>query len=131
MRDRMTLHALWIATAVAMLVPSAADPDLWGHLLFGSLLLGGTFAAENGFAYTPPSYPWVNHELLAEGTMAALYRLAGPAGLVALKVMLGITTLGLLWRAAERRSGSAVASTFAVLLALVVMLPGFMIRPQI
>lgn len=127
----MTLHVLWIATAIAMLVPSVADPDLWGHLLFGSLLLGGTFAVENGFAYTTPTHPWVNHELLAEGTMALLYRLAGPGGLVALKVLLGVGTLALLWRSAARRSGDVVASTFAVLVALVVMAPGLMIRPQL
>ena len=131
MRDRVTLHVLWIATAIAILVPSAADPDLWGHLLFGSLLLGGTFAVENGFAYTTPTHPWVNHELLAEGTMALLYRLAGPGGLVALKVGLAIATLAMLWRSAERRSGNAVASALAGIAALVVMAPGFMIRPQL
>ncbi len=131
MRDRLTLHTLWIATAVAMLVPSAADPDLWGHLIFGSLLLDGTFALENGFAYTTPDHPWVNHELLAEGTMALLYRFAGPAGLVALKVALGLGTLALLRRSAARRSADQVATTLAVLGALVVMAPGLMIRPQI
>ncbi len=131
MRDRPLLHALWIATAVAMLVPSTADPDLWGHLLFGSLLLDGTFAIENGFAYTTPTHPWVNHELLAEGAMALLYRSVGSPGLVALKVGLALATLTVLWRSAERRSGNGVATVCAVLAALVVMAPGFAVRPQI
>jgi hypothetical protein len=130
MRNRMILHTLWIASAVAMLVPSIADPDLWGHLLFGSSLLGGSLPLENGFAYTTPTQPWLNHELLAEAVMAGCYHLAGPAGLVALKVAVGLATAAMLWRSARRRSGDGIA-TAAVVLALFVMRPGFMIRPQI
>lgn len=129
--SRTMLHALWIAAAVSILVPSAADPDLWGHLLFGSALLDGTWHVENTFAYTTPAQPWVNHELLAELTMAGLYRLAGGAGLVALKLALGLATAALLWTTAARRSADATAATLAVVLALVVMTPGFMIRPQL
>lgn len=130
MRDRMILHTLWIATAIAMLVPSVADPDLWGHLLFGSALLHGSLPPANTFAYTTPAQPWLNHEILAEVIMAAIYRLAGPAGLVALKVALGLATAAVLWRTARRRSGAAIA-TAAVVLALCAMRPGFMIRPQL
>ena len=125
------LHALWIAAAVTILVPSAADPDLWGHLLFGSSLLNGTWHVENTFAYTTPEQPWVNHELLAELTMAGIYRLTGGIGLVALKLALGLATAALLWRTAARRSADATAATLAIVLALVVMTPGFMIRPQL
>ena len=39
MLERITLHALWVGTALRILVPSSADPDLWSHLLFGNLLL--------------------------------------------------------------------------------------------
>ncbi len=130
-RVRVVPHALWIATAVTILVPSAADPDLWGHLLFGSLLLDGTHYLENTFAYTTPSQPWVNHELLAELTMAGLYRLAGGVGLVVLKVVLGLVTAALVWGTAARRSRDAIAATLAVVAALLVMAPGFMIRPQL
>src|SRR5262245_25461734 len=76
-RDRFVLHTLWIATAVAILVPSFADPDLWGHLLFGSALLGGNLHLENTFAYTTPAQPWLNHELLAELTMAGAWQIGG------------------------------------------------------
>ncbi|MCC6766120.1 MAG: hypothetical protein IT293_15790 [Deltaproteobacteria bacterium] len=131
MRERLTLHGLWIATALTILVPSFADPDLWGHLIFGSSLLAGTLHLENTFAYTTPTQPWVNHEILAEGAMALAYRLAGSAGLVALKVTLGIATAAVLWRTARRRSGDALAATLAVVFALYVMRPGFMIRPQL
>lgn len=131
MRERLTLHALWIATAITILVPSFADPDLWGHLLFGSALLAGRIPAENTFAYTTPAQPWVNHELLAELAMAWTYRVAGSAGLVGLKVVLGLATGAVLWRTARRRSGDALAATLAVVFALYVMHPGFMIRPQL
>jgi len=129
--QRFALHGLWVATALSVLIPSAADPDLWGHLLFGSFLLDGTRHLENTFAYTTPAQPWVNHELLAELTMAGIYRVAGGIGLVALKLALGLATAALLWKTAARRSADATAATLAVVLALVVMTPGFMIRPQL
>ena len=131
MRERLTLHGLWIATAITILVPSYADPDLWGHLLFGSSLLAGSVPLANTFAYTTPAQPWVNHELLAEGAMALAYRLAGSAGLVTLKVVLGLATAAVLWRKAQRWSGDAIAATLAVVFALYAMRPGFMIRPQL
>lgn len=131
MRDRLALQALWIATAITILVPSFADPDLWGHLLFGNSLLAGRLPVENTFAYTTPAQPWVNHELLSEAAMAWTYRMGGSAGLVALKVLLGLAVGAVLWRTARRRSGDPVAATLAVGLALYVMRPGFMIRPQL
>src|SRR5689334_12339869 len=115
MRDRMILHTLWIATAVAILVPSLADPDLWGHLLFGSSLLGGSLPLENGFAYTTPTQPWLNHELLAELIMAGCYGLAGPTGLVALKVVVGLATAAVFRRSVRRRSSDAIATGVVVL----------------
>jgi hypothetical protein len=127
----MIVHLLWIATALRVLLPSFADPDLWGHLLFGSLLLDGIFPAVNGFAYTAADHPWVNHEILAEISMAAVYNLAGAAGLVVLKVTLGLATLLAVWRAAYARCGDAVASSVAAAFGAAVMAPGFMIRPQL
>ena len=70
---RLALHALWIATALRLLVPSAADPDLWGHLLFGDVFLHAGIVSTNGFAYTTPAHPWIDHELGAEAVMAAVY----------------------------------------------------------
>lgn len=131
MPGRLVLHALWIATALRLLLPSAADPDLWGHLLFGSLLLQGTLPAVNGFAYTAADHPWINHEILAEVAMAAVWNVGGAPGLIALKVVVGLATLWIVWRTAERRSGDPTAACLATILAAAVMLPGFMIRPQL
>ena len=131
MLERITLHALWVATAVRILVPSASDPDLWGHVLFGNLLLGGVLPTTNGLAYTVPDHPWVNHELVAEGVMAAVFNLRGAAGLVALKTAVGLATLALVWRAARRRSGERWAASVATAIAALVMAPGLMIRPQL
>ncbi len=128
---RLALHALWIATALRVLLPSAADPDLWGHVLFGDLFLHGGIASTNGFAYTAPAYPWINHELLAEAAMAALYAILGSRGLVLLKLTLGLTTLALVRHAALRRCHSAWAATIATAVVAVIMTPGFMIRPQL
>src|SRR5689334_12092399 len=124
---RLALHALWIATALRVLVPSAADPDLWGHLLFGDLFLRSGIASTNGFAYTTPSQPWLNHELLSEATMATVYAALGSVGLVLLKVALGLATLALVRRTALRRCHATWAATLATAVTAVVMTPGFMI----
>ena len=131
MVERLSLHALWIAVALQVLLPSAADPDLWGHLLFGQRLLTGELPLVNGLAYTTPQQPWVNHELLAEAAMAAVHGAAGPSGLIALKVLLGLTALGVVWLTASRRSHDRWAATFATIVAAHVMAPGLMIRPQL
>lgn len=128
---RLTLHTLWVATALGVLVPSAVDPDLWGHLLFGNVLLGGTLPETNGLAYTAAAHPWLNHELLAEAAMAAAFNVLGRAGLVALKTLLGLGAMALIWRAARRRSHAPWAAAVATAVAALVMAPGFMIRPQL
>lgn len=114
-----------------MLVPSAVDPDLWGHLFFGSIYLGGTLPTTNQFAYTALTHPWLNHELLAETTMAAVYAAGGAVGLVAMKLGLGLAALAFVHAAAARRSRTPWAAAVATSLAAVIMLPGFMIRPQL
>lgn len=128
---RIAPPALWITTTFALLIPSAVDPDLWGHLLFGQILLEGRFPLTNDFAYTAAQHPWLNHEILAEVFMAAVYNAGGSVGLVAFKLMLALGTLGILYRTACRRSGDDVSAAVATALAAAVMLPGFMIRPQL
>jgi len=130
MLRRIAPHALWIATAAGRLLPSSADPDLWGHLLFGTLLLSGRLPAHNSFAYTAPEHPWVNHEILAEASMAATFNWLGAPGLVLMKAAIGLATLLLVWRTALARSRSPSASALATVMAAVVMTPGLMIRPQ-
>ena len=131
MTKRLAAHVLWIATGLTVLLPSTADPDLWGHVLFGRILLHGTLPATNGLSYTAAAYPWVNHELLAEAAMAATFDAFGSPGLVLLKTLLGMAALALMWRHARQRSGDVVAAAIATALAAVVMTPGFMVRPQL
>ena len=128
---RSLLHVLWIATAVRVLAPSAADPDLWGHLVFGGILLGGVLPTTNAFSYTAGAHPWVNHELLAEASMALAYRAWGGLGLIVLKAVLGGATLAIVYRTASRRSHATWAAAVATALAAVTMLCGLMIRPQL
>jgi hypothetical protein len=131
MLQRIVLHALWIATALRLLIPSAVDPDLWGHLVFGKVLLSGIVERTNSFTYTAPGYPWIDHELFAEGAIAAIYAGLGSYGLVALKVVLGLATLALVRRSALRRSHAPWAAAIATTIVAVIMAPGFMIRPQL
>ncbi len=129
--ERSLLHLLWVATAARVLAPSTADPDLWGHLVFGGILLSGTFPVTNAFGYTASAHPWVNHELLAEAAMAIAYGALGSSGLIVLKAALGMLTLAIVYRSAARRSRATWAAAVATALAAVTMLPGLMIRPQL
>lgn len=75
------------AVIVACLVTlTRADPDLWGHVLFGTdILRAGGIAGADPYSFTADR-TWINHEWLAEVIMAAAYAAAGAAGLVLLKV---------------------------------------------
>jgi hypothetical protein len=128
---RLAAHVLWIATGLTVLLPSTADPDLWGHVLFGRTLLQGILPATNGLSYTAAAHPWLNHELLAEAAMAASFGALGSPGLVLLKTLLGLTALALMWRNAHGRSGDILAASVATALGALIMAPGFMVRPQL
>jgi len=63
-----------------------ADPDIWGHLLFGQAILShGHLAHNNVYSYSAPGSVWVDHEWLSEVVMALSYRWGGVLGLKLLK----------------------------------------------
>ncbi|MEO7193045.1 MAG: hypothetical protein ABI051_18510 [Vicinamibacterales bacterium] len=85
--------------AASVMVPTTADPDLWGHLRFGlDLLRTHRLTAVDPYSFTQDR-PWLNHEWLSELQMAAAYTAGGSGGLLALKALLVSLTLWLVWRA--------------------------------
>jgi hypothetical protein len=67
---------------------TVADPDLWGHVRFGlDILRAGSVPQQDIYSYRTGSQPWINHEWLSEVIFAGIYRLAGPTGLIAFKLI--------------------------------------------
>ncbi|MAE40887.1 MAG: hypothetical protein CML07_08230 [Psychrobacter sp.] len=60
-----------------------ADPDLWGHTLYGLRAQSQDLLLErhDPFSYTAPGSAWTNHEWLAEYVFGMLWRLGGDRGL--------------------------------------------------
>jgi hypothetical protein len=109
-----------------------ADNDLWGHVYFGRMILAsGHLPLVNQFSYTAPHYPWINHEILAECAFALAFGHLSSAGLLALKLAVGLVTVGLMAKAIARRGASLAATAASLLICGSLLSPGFLVRPQI
>src|ERR1017187_5647261 len=53
-----------ICLAVFQFSENTADPDLWGHVLYGEhLLQTGHLARTDPYSWTAPGHEWINHEI--------------------------------------------------------------------
>ena len=101
--------AVWSAFLVVITFTSA-DPDLWGHVRFGTdILRERTIHQVDTYSFSADR-PWVNHEWGAEVLSAWAFALGSNAGLVSLKLLIIGSVLWLL-NASLRREG--VHSGFA------------------
>lgn len=127
--------ALWIlilTSTIYFFSPPVADNDLWGHVAFGrEMLRSGRIDAVNRYSYTEPMHPWINHELLAEGLLALVYDRFGSSGLLALKLLLGLATVGCVAATVRLRSREPLAGALALVATVSMMSFGYMIRPQL
>lgn len=90
--------ALVLAIFVSLLSGTIADPDLWGHVLFGKLTMAlGGVARVDPYSYASAG-TWINHEWLAEVIFGAAFDVGRNTGLVALKVGLGLGLLAWIYR---------------------------------
>lgn len=97
--------------------PTVADPDLWGHVRFGlDVLRDGGVAQVDPYSYRTAGRRWINHEWLAEALFAGAYRIAGPGGLVGVKLAAAGAILGLAYRHL-RRSGMGAGGAAGLLAA--------------
>ena len=85
------LHAFaWASAAVCLYSMRRADPDLWGYLASGRLFVEqGGLTTHDPFAYTSSGLRWVPFEYGADIALWLAYRFGGPAGLIALKCLVG------------------------------------------
>jgi hypothetical protein len=119
---------LWFALARTM-----ADPDLWGHVLFGlDLIQTGRVVRPDTYSYLSGSTPWINHEWLTEALFGLAYQAAGATGLVLLKMAVGLTAMGLVLAQLLRRGLRTLHAVVLLLLAFTLVSVGTnTIRPQI
>jgi hypothetical protein len=107
--EPMLRIAVWCAFLVVLTFTSA-DPDLWGHVRFGTdILRNGNIHQVDTYSFASDR-PWVNHEWGAEVLSAWAFSVAGNAGLVSLKLLI-IGSVLLLLNVALRKEG--VTSGFA------------------
>ncbi len=75
---------IWLASLLFLAGVTLADPDLWGHTLYGMRAIERGVLTERSdpFSYTAPGAKWVNHEWLTEWQLGWLWRNAQQTGLV-------------------------------------------------
>ena len=141
-RTRMVWLAsfLVIATALHFLAGNVADPDLWGHVRYGQMILDGHgLPREDVFSYTAPGAPFYDHEWLTDLVFASLFAVGGSAALVVLKLLMSAIMLVAMLDAIrstaacltpdERPHPLTIAA--ALVAALSVIAPGATFRPQL
>lgn len=74
-----------------------ADPDLWGHLVFGRLILmHGHLPPRDIYSYSAAGLPWHDHEWLSEVVLALCWSGLGVIGLKLMKFAGTAATITLL-----------------------------------
>lgn len=119
----MWLRRAWIALILvsgsSLMAFNMADPDLWGHSLYGrEVIQNGKLPQTTTGSFTSIGFRWVNHENLAELITAWVEMNLGSTGLILGKFALSLIVLGLILFQARRLGvGWGVAGTCAMLAA--------------
>jgi hypothetical protein len=97
---------------------TVADPDLWGYMTFGRLFWDSkTFPYQDIFTYLPKYDRWIYHEWLTGVGLYPIYKFTGGFGLVFLRDLIALATLGFLYLAARIRKSSRASALFWLVLA--------------
>jgi hypothetical protein len=109
-----------------------ADPDLWGHLVFGRLILmHGHLPPRDIYSYSAAGLPWHDHEWLSEDVLALCWSGLGVVGLKLMKFAATAATVTLLAMGAAE-TGAPIALQMVVLMAAALGLaPMMQFRPQL
>ena len=71
-----------------------ADPDLWGHIVFGrGVLTSGHLTRLDPYSYSAAGRVWNDHEWLAEVVLAFFYDTTGVVGLKMMKFLCTAATI--------------------------------------
>jgi hypothetical protein len=109
-----------------------ADPDLWGHLVFGRLILmRGHLPPRDIYSYSAAGLPWHDHEWLSEVLLALCWSGLGVVGLKLMKFAATAATITLLAMGAAE-TGAPIPLQMAVLTTgALALAPMMQFRPQL
>ncbi len=131
---RICFCSLVILLAIFQFSENTADPDLWGHIVFGQHMLhSGTIPKVDFYSWTANGHPWINHEVLAEILLGGAHAFWGGTGVLLLKMLVGLASFFLALRLGGLNlswPARYLAWTIAAL-AVVEISFGFAARPQI
>ncbi|HEV2453140.1 MAG TPA: hypothetical protein VGY98_02700 [Verrucomicrobiae bacterium] len=123
-----------LCLAVFQFSENTADPDLWSHVFFGKQFIQtGKPTTIDYYSWTAYEQPSFDHEYLGEAVFGLAYLCLGGAGLLLLKVAVGLLTFGIALSMGLKNQGDntkLVAWAFGAL-AVVEISFGFAARPQI
>ena len=119
------------AVAIVVLATTYADPDLWGHVLFGrDIVSARSIPSADPYSFTSDRV-WVNHEWLSEVVMATAYRAGGTAGLIGLRIALLGTALFIAFRSLGHRATGVIRDAILLFLILGTAWVTVSVRPQL
>ncbi|HEY3762804.1 MAG TPA: hypothetical protein VGN23_13750 [Verrucomicrobiae bacterium] len=131
---RRVFIACVLCLALFQFSENTADPDLWGHVIYGNhLIQTGQLMRADPYSWTAAGHEWVNHEILAEAAMALSFRALGGPGLLLLTIIVGFLTflLAILTASKKRDLNTKIVTWAFGALAVVEISFGFAARPQI
>jgi hypothetical protein len=131
-RQRVLIRAALGVVLFAVITHTRADPDLWGHIRFGQdILFDHSIPRLDVYAFTSDR-EWINHEWLAEWVMAMAFAIGRGPGLVALKMLVVLAMLALVWNGLKRQQVDNATRDLLIALAVVGTFPQLNhVRPQI
>ncbi len=123
------LITLMIASAAAI---RTSDPDLWGHVRFGQVMLNRRhLVLYDPYSYSALGHLWRNHEWLTEIVMALFYNHLGGTGLKLWKLACSGATLGLLVLAMAETGAARRLQLVILIITAVAITPFIQFRPQL
>lgn len=132
--DRVVTWLTWglvlLGTAAALSL-NVADPDLWGHVQYGQDMLKEGLSATTTYSYTGQGYRWINHEILAELSLAVAANLGGGMGLMLLKTSIGLVIMGILLGRSLAKGHDFLSTTVPLFLVAATLGNYFCLRPQL
>jgi hypothetical protein len=109
-----------------------ADPDLWGHLAFGRLILTqGHLPPRDIYSYSASGLPWHDHEWLSEAILALCWSGLGVVGLKLMKLAATAATITLLAMGAAETGAPIPLQLTVLTTGAVAIAPMLQFRPQL
>ena len=129
---RLFAIALVYSSALYFFSFITADPDLWGHLMFGKeIWTSKAIPRFDIYSYTAYGAEWINHEWLSEVLMWLVFNTFGSPGLLIGKMIIGLITVSAISIISYNRKTHFLIYGLVFVISVFIMSPGFMTRPQL